>query len=254
MKLTRTLGIAAVALAGALAMFPSEAAAAPSYSCKRDKQLDVAMQFAITEQAAGRVHVSAYGGSDKSTVVAPSEWRVYNAAGTKIDHFPKALTIWVSMNMFKETNIDGLEPGATYTIELASKDFCNNVKTVRKTITMPAADGESVAPELSAPGLVSIGLTSFTNVLNFSTEDESGTRQVSVVISGNMIADWVYANGVSVRWWTNDYPDDNSQSVLEGPQYYVAIPDQYKGQAHQVEVVVTDVNGNQSTTSAMLGL
>ena len=254
MKLIRALGVAAVATVGVVAMFPSQASAGPAYSCRKDKQLDVAMQFAVTEQAAGKIHVSAYGGSDKSTVVTPHEWRVYNAAGAKIDYFTKALMVWVSMNMFKETNIDGLEPGGTYTVELASKDFCNNVKTVRKTVTMPAAGGDAQSPELSDPGLVSIGMSSYTNVLNFNTEDESGTRQVSVFVSGNKIADYVYANGVSVRWWTNDYPDDNSQSTLEGPYYYVPIPDQYKGQTHQVEVVVTDVNGNQSTTSANLGL
>ena len=252
MKVTRSVGIAAVAL-GVATMFPSQASAGPSYSCKRDKQLDVAMQFAVTEQAAGKIHVSAYGGSDKSTVVTPAEWRVYNATGTKIDYFPKALMIWVSMNMFKETNIDGLEPGATYTVELASKDFCNNVKTVRKTITMPPAGNDAQAPELSAPGLVAIGMAGSTNVLNFTTDDDSGTGQVSVFISGDKIAEFVYDNGVNVRWWTNDYPDDNSQSTLEGPNYYVAIPDQYKGQAHDVEVVVTDVNGNQSTSNAVLG-
>ena len=253
MKVTRTLGIAA-ALAGAFAMFPYEAAAAPAYSCKRDKQLDVAMQFAVTEQSAGRVHVSAYGGSDKSTVVAPSEWRVYNAAGQKVDFFPKSIVVFVSMNMFKETNIDGLEPGATYTIELASKDFCNNSKVSRKTITMPAAGDDADAPELSSPDLVAVGLQTFTNLINFTTEDQSGVRQVSVYVSGNKIADYVYANGVNVRWWTNEYPDDNTQSTLEGPNYYVAYPDAYRGQGHQVDVVVTDVNGNQATTSAMLGL
>ena len=73
-------------------------------------------------------------------------------------------------------------------------------------------------------------------------------------IAGNKIADFVYANGVNVRWWTNDYPDDNTQSTLEGPYYYLAIPDIYKGQAAQVDVVVIDVNGNQSTSSAVLGL
>ena len=119
---------------------------------------------------------------------------------------------------------------------------------------MPAAGGDAQSPELSDPGLVSIGMSSYTNVLNFNTEDESGTRQVSVFVSGNKIADYVYANGVSVRWWTNDYPDDNSQSTLEGPYYYVPLPDQYQGQTPQVEVVVTDVTGTQSTTSANLGL
>ena len=171
MKLTGTLGVAAVALAGVFAMWPSQAFAA--YSCKRDKQLDVAMQFAVDVQGPGRVQVSAYGRSDKSTVVVPSEWRVYNAAGAKIDYFPKALVVFVSMNMFRETNIDGLEPGATYTIELASRDFCNNAKTVREAVTMPAAGTDAEAPELSEPGLVQIGLQSFTNVLNFLTEDES---------------------------------------------------------------------------------
>jgi|KBSMisStaDraftv2_1062788.scaffolds.fasta_scaffold120617_3 hypothetical protein len=253
MKLTRALGVAAIATIGVAAMFPTQASAGPSYSCKRDKQLDTAMQFAITEQAAGKLHVSAYGGSDKSTVVTPSEWRIYNAAGAKIDYFPKALMIWVSMNMFKETNIDGLEPGATYTVELVSKDFCNNAKSVSKTVTMPLSGNDAQPPDLSAPGLVAIGMAGSTNVLNFTTDDDSGTGQVSVFISGDKIADYVYENNVNVRWWTNDYPDDNSQSTLEGPNYYIAIPDKYKGGAHDVEVVVTDVNGNQSTTNAILG-
>ena len=42
--------------------------------------------------------------------------------------------------------------------------------------------------------------------------------------------------------------------MLEGPNYYVKYPTSYKGQYVLVEVDVTDVVGNVSTTSAWMVL
>jgi hypothetical protein len=248
-KLAASLVVSAIAFA----WFASPASAG-SYNCKADRKLDVPMQFTPLVDGDGRVHVSAFGGSDKSRYVAPSAWRVYNAANAQIDYFPKGMVVFVSMDMFKETNIDGLQPGGTYTIELDSVDFCNNVGVVKKSITMPSGTRESTPPVLSTPALVQVGLQSFVTELQFSVTDDSGVQQVSVFVNGAMIASYTYDNGVSLRWWTDYYPYDNTLSTLEGPNYYVAYPDAYRGHSAQVDVVVTDVYGNQSTKSALLNL
>src|SRR5262249_25456629 len=159
------------------------------------------MQFTALVEGDGRLHVSAFGGSDKSKYVAPSVWRIYDAANVPIDYFPKGMIVFVSMDMFKETNIDGLQPGATYTIELDSVDFCNNVGIVTKSVTMPSGTRETNPPVLTAPELIQVGLQSFVNELHFSVTDDSAVKRVSVLVNGNKIADYAYANGTNVRWW-----------------------------------------------------
>src|SRR4051794_39670889 len=85
----------------ALVAFASPAAAAKpaaggNTSCKGDKGLDVPMQFVVQVQSGGRVHVSAFGGSDKSGLVSPEHWRIYNASGALIDYFPRTNLVFVS--------------------------------------------------------------------------------------------------------------------------------------------------------------
>jgi hypothetical protein len=243
-----------LALALAYGGLSPDASAAAAYNCKSDRKLDAPMQFTAVVDGDGRVHVSAFGGSDKSRYVAPSTWRVYSAANALIDYFPKSMVVFASMDMFKETNIDGLQPGSSYTIELTSVDFCNNPGVVRKTMTLPPGYPEPTLPVLSAPTVAQVGLQSFGRVIQFSVTDDSGVQAVSVLVNGHEIASFVYGNGLSVRWWTDYYPYDNVLSTLEGPNYYVAYPDMYRGYSALVDVVVTDLHGNQATTSALLGL
>jgi hypothetical protein len=62
---------------------------------------------------AGRVHVSAYGGSDKSRYVAPSAWRLFNAANLhRIDYFPKGHDRVRLDGHVQETRIDGPAAGS----------------------------------------------------------------------------------------------------------------------------------------------
>ena len=84
--------------------------------------------------------------------------------------------------------------------------------------------------------------------------DETGLQNVSVSIDGNVVQTYTYENGVNFRWWFDNYPFDNSLSSLEGPCYYVNIPDSYKGQSHLVEVIAVDIYGHRTVTSAVLGL
>src|SRR3954453_16077170 len=95
-----------------LATFSSPAFAGGTYNCRNDKRVDVPIQFVIDVQSAGRVHVSAYGGSDRSTVLYPTGWTLSDAAGKQIDNFPKAPIVWTSSNMLKEANVEGLAAGA----------------------------------------------------------------------------------------------------------------------------------------------
>ena len=119
-------------LASILGMVSTAAFAGPTYNCKPDKKLDVAMQFVVDVQSAARVHVSAYGGSDRSNYVVPYYWRIYDSQGKRIEQFPRVPLVFVSLNMLSETNVEGLGPRESYTIELTSKDFCNNVGVAGK--------------------------------------------------------------------------------------------------------------------------
>ena len=234
-----------------VATFSSPAYAA--YNCKGDKQVDVPIQFVVAKQGAARVRLSAYGGSDKSGYVVPSVWRLYSG-GRQVDYFPKTNLVFVSKNMLKEANLDGLAPG-NYEIELTSLDWCNNARAVRQPLTIAVPSGDAVLPNLSTPTTVLVGLQSgqFSQI-QFELTDDSGIQRVTVSINGTIIKDYQYANGVAFRWWFELYPSDNTLSVLEGPYYYVNYADSYKGTYSYVEVVAVDVNGNESRQSAMLVL
>ncbi len=246
----------AVATLTALAVFASDAHAAKtsSYNCKSDRVVDSPIQFVVDEQSSARVHMSAYGGSDKSGLIYPMVWNLYDSTGKQVDYFPKALVVWTSSNMYKEANLEGLVPGSSYVIELVSQDRCNNQAMTRKAVTLPVASPEGTAPVLSVPSLVQVGLfQSFTEV-TFSVADDTGLQDVTVSINGTEVQHFAYGNGATYRWWFDDYPFDDSQSTLEGPNYYISYPDEFKGQAALVEVVAVDIYGNRSVTSAVLGL
>jgi hypothetical protein len=243
--------IAAAVLVSVTYSSPAHAA----YNCKGDKGLDVPMKFVAEVHGAGRLHVSAYGGSDRSGYVVPSVWRLYDSGGRQVDYFPKALVVFVSKNMLKETNLDGLVPGQSYTIELTSLDWCNRAGVSRQSVTMPAASGDANQPALSAPGAVAVGLQSGQfKQIQFSVTDDAGIQSVVVSVGGTAISQYMYGNNVTVRWWCDNYPLDGAQSVLEGPYYYVSYPDAYKSTYSYVEVVAVDVSGNESRQGAWLGL
>ena len=251
MNRLRKLGVGLIAAVAVLLMFSSHAYAARSgsYSCKSDKQLDSAKDFTIAVQSAGRVHVHAYGGSDKSGVVYPYMWKLYDASGKQVDFFPEGLLVFVSPNMLNETNLEGLVPGMAYTIELVSQDFCANMKAVRHSVTMPQAASELNLPALSKPTLVQFWGSASTE-LQFSVTDDTGVQSVEVYINGNLVSSDRYVGGASFRWWCDNYAADNAKSTLEGPCYYISYPDSYRGQYCLVMVVVADYFGNTSTTSA----
>jgi hypothetical protein len=235
--------------------FSSQAFAAPN--CRSDRKLDVPMQFAVDVQSAVRVHVSAFGGSDKSGWVLPlgyGAWRLYDSSGKQLSSFTTADLGFASNDMLKETNLEGLLPGTSYIIELASQDYCGNVGTFRKSVTMPGAASESNAPVVSTPTVVLVGFqTSVYKTLQFSATDDTGVRHVAVMINGTIVQEYDYSSGVTFRWWCNNYSLDSVQSTLEGPNFYVSYPATYAGPS-LVEIVVDDWFGNRSTTSAQLGL
>lgn len=226
-----------------------------STSCRRDKAVDVPIQVAVDVQSASRVHLSGYGGSDNSGVLYPTTWTLFDATGRQLDNFPKSLPVWTSSAMMKEANLEGLAPGASYTVALSSQDWCGNVGVVKKSLTMPSPDPEGNVPDLSNPSTVQTGLMGylFTQIF-FSVTDDSGLRSVTVSIDGTVVSAFEYGSGASFRWWFDDYPFDDTKSTLEGPNYYVTIPDSFKGGLHNVEVVVVDVYGNRTVESAVLAL
>jgi len=245
-----------VATLTALAVFASDAHAAKtsSYNCRSDRVIDSPIQFVVDVQSSARVHMSAYGGFDKSGLIYPMVWNLYDSTGKRVDYFPKALVVWTSSNMYKEANLEGLAPGGSYVIELVSQDACNNQGMMRKAVTMPVAPSEGTVPDLSVPSLVQVGLIGSFTEITFSATDDSGLQNVTVYINGTEIQRYSYGDGGTYRWWFDNYPFDNTQSTLEGPNYYISYPDTFKGQAALVEVVAVDIYGNRIVTSAVLGL
>jgi hypothetical protein len=157
--------------------WPSHAYAA---SCRGDRKLDVPMQFVVDIQSPARVHVSAYGGSDKSGWVIPlgyGAWRLYDSSGRQVSFFTSADLGFASNDMLKETNLEGLVPGMSHTIELASQDYCGNIATSRKTMTMPALRVEFNASAVSTPTVVLVGFqTAVSKTLQFSAADDTGIK------------------------------------------------------------------------------
>lgn len=253
MYFCRSLALALI-LTGAHVLIPRTADAA---SCNGDRKLDVPMRFNVDIQSASRVHVSAFGGSDKSGWVIPvayGGWRLYDASGQQVDFFTRADLGFASKDMLKETNIEGLVPGASYTIELISQDYCNNKGVFRQAVTMPSATAESNAPSVSALSLVQVGFMTGSSALRFSATDDSGIERVSIFINGVLAKEYRYADGVSFRWWCDEYPVDGVQSTLEGPNFYWKYPSSTYAGAATVDVVVEDVLGNQTVSSAQLYL
>jgi len=245
---------AAIVVAGTLAVLPRAADAA---SCNGDRKLDVPMQFNVMIQGPGRVHVSAFGGSDKTGWVIPvayGGWRIYNASGQQIDFFTRADLGFASVDMLRETNVDGLVPGASYTIELGSQDYCGNTGVFRRAVTMPTGTPESNRPAVSALDIVQIGFMSASPALRFSALDDSGIAHVSIYINGVLAKEYRYSETTGFRWWCDDYPIDTVKSTLEGPFFFWKIPTIYQGAAATVDVVVEDLFGNQTVTTALLYL
>jgi len=254
MNAWRSVCGAAACAAGLLLVIP---ASAEAQSCKGDRKLDVPMSFTLTIESAGRVHVSASGGKDKSGWVIPlgsGAWRLYDYAGRKLDQFSRASLGFASNDMMKETTIEGLVAGGTYTIEFASQDYCNNKGTFRQTITMPALQPETQAPTVSTPAIVRTGFLTYDQKIHFSATDDTGVARVAIFINGTLVNESRYTDNAGFRWWCDEYTLDNVTSTLEGPNTYYYYPSDYQGQACLVEIVVEDMLGNITTSQAELWL
>src|SRR5262249_13171788 len=159
-----------------------------AYNCKSDRRVDVPMDFAIRSESAFRIHLSAYGGSDKSGLVMPAvsgAWRVYDAAGKQLDYFSQAMVIGASSNMMRDTNLEGLVAVASYTIELTTQEACANKRSVKRSVLMPAAVSEANIPAVSTPTLVQTGGWGFSSMsLSFQVTDDSGIQDIEVFING----------------------------------------------------------------------
>jgi hypothetical protein len=179
---------------------------------------------------------------------------VYDAFGQQIDFFTRADLGFASTEMMRETNIDGFVPGASYTIELVSQDFCNNKGAFRRVVTMPNGPAETNAPAVSTLDVVQVGFLTGNPALRFSTLDDSGVAHVSIYINGVLAKEYRYSDATGFRWWCDDYPIDGTQSTLEGPIFYWKVPSIYQGAAATVDVIVEDLFGNQTVRTAQLYL
>jgi hypothetical protein len=172
----------------------------PSYaaSCKGDRKLDIPMQFNVITESAGRIHLSAFGGADKSGWVdigalGHRAWTIFDATGKELDFFLPSPLVFASTQMLKETNLEGLMPGASYKIRLASMDGCGNMGYVTQLVRMPESTPESVVPVVSSPELVSTGaLGSSSTVLHFSATDDTGIKRVEIYFNGSLMQEYRY--------------------------------------------------------------
>ena len=110
------------------------------------------------------------------------------------------------------------------------------------------------SPTVSTPTIAQVGFLTFNKQLLFSATDDTGLKRVAVYINGDLAVEYKYFDGLRFRWWFDPYTLDSVESTLEGPKFYVAYPDGYKGVYALVEIVVDDVFGNQTRTSAQLSL
>ena len=223
----------------------SPAMARPAYSCKRDKVVDVPMQFTATV-VGGRVELSASGGSDRSGWIAPSNngaWKVFDATGIQVTRFTEMLAGFATETL-KESNLEGLLPG-TYTIEFTTIDLCGNQGKSQRSVTVGAPAYESTPPviaDLQVVTLSYLGATAYS--LYFTATDNSGIRRVRAEADGSVLADYSYFNGTSYRWWTDFFPDDSTMTSVEGPTFYVGYDSALKGKCG-VRVIAEDLSGNQ---------
>lgn len=258
MKGLTRLPLVLTAFVAGVAALPTQADAGPrgtTYSCKRDKSVDAPMGFVFSGLTPVRLHASAVGGSDRSGVIKPVSWILHDASGEQVDSFPQSVLAWTSANMLKEVNLEGLEPGGSYTLALTSQDWCGNLAVVKQSLTMPPASPESTAPELSAPTTVRAGLMGYsTYLIHLDVTDNTGIAKVTVMVDGKTITELRYGRGAGYRWWFDEYLDDNTQSTLEGPSYYISYPDEYKGSQRAVDVEVEDAYGNKAVSSAVIPL
>jgi hypothetical protein len=242
-----------LSLAGAVALFlcASPALARPAYSCKRDKALEVPMQFNALVESGGRVHLSAYGGSDKSGWIAPynnGAWRVIDASGRQVTRFTESLLAFASTEMLKESTVEGLLPGA-YMVQLISIDLCGNQGQATRSITIPTATSEITQPviaDLQPMLLSSFGASAY--ALYFTASDDTAIKRVTVEVNGSVLADFTYFNGTTFRWWTDFFPEDGTNTAFEGPNFYVGYDSAYKGQCG-VRVTAEDLSGNQTVST-----
>ena len=228
---------------------------APSYNCRKDKVVDVPIQFRVTVHG-DRVRLSTYGGSDRSQVVVLYRWQILNKDNSQLDYFPKGiLAFGVSYDMLRETNLEGLVPGTAYQIDLTSQDLCGNSGTSRQTVILPPGNADASRPTVSVPTKTYTGALGyvFPNI-QFTATDDSGIREATVYVNGSPIQSYKYYDGVNFRWWTENYAADGVQSTLEGPFFLTPYPAAYQGQYVFVEIEVTDTSGNTTTTSAWMGL
>jgi hypothetical protein len=243
------------ALVVALVSFPSQAFAR-GYNCKSDKVVDKPMQLAVDIESAGRVHLSAYGGSDKSGWIAPynnGAWRVYDSSGKQLTRFTDSLFLFASTDLLRETYLEGLVPGS-YSIDLTSMDFCGNLGHSKGSFTIQTPVPEANDPAISDLQVVmvgSFGATAYT--LYFTATDDTGIKHLSVSVNGSPIAEFNYFNGTSFRWWTALYPADGTLTAFEGPSFSLMYPDAYKGQCG-VQVTGEDLFGNQFTATSQVCL
>jgi hypothetical protein len=157
-----------------LALSPSaRAAKAASYNCKSDRQLDIPMDFSSTLETPGRLHLSGFGGADKSNYVAPNiigAWRIYDAAGKQVTQYTDTMLLFASAQQLMEAYVEGLTPGS-YAVDLTSSDLCGNQGHTRRTLAVPAPGFEPNMPRISGPRVMqvsSLGATAW--VLNFSAQ------------------------------------------------------------------------------------
>jgi hypothetical protein len=238
-----------------IVLLASSARSSYAGSCKGDKKLDTPMKPTVTTQSAARVHLTATAGYDRTGGVVPIGWRLYDGSGTVLDYFPTTDLGFAWNSMLGETNLEGLTPQASYSIELVSRDVCGNTGTARQAFKLPAAASEIIAPSVSSPTTVLAGYGPWMfNYLYVTATDATGLQSLSVSINGTVIREYDYSNDTEFHWWCDDFPQDGVQSVYESPSYYINYPETYKGQYVLVEVVAVDTLGNRSVASSMLSL
>ena len=141
------------------------------------------------------------------------------ASGRPLDYFPKSILVRVSPQMVNEANLEALVPGASYVVELTSKDWCKQPGESQKAGHGARRSGrrQRAEPVRFRPGVDRAAVRWRAN--QFSLTEDTGIVDVEVYVSGTLLKQFKYGDLrqlslVVRRIPVRQYPVDGRRAVL----------------------------------------
>jgi hypothetical protein len=213
-------------------------------NCKKDKGLDQPIEIqSIDVQSPMRIHITAGGGWDASNgVVLPNWYEVIDESGTATN-VPSGIYVGDASDLL-DVHVEGMRPGATYTVRLHCQDLCGNTGySANYAVTMPDASGDATPPVATTPvaRTRSVFVATF-RVVSVEATDNTGVSRVEFYFEGALEHTLEVAGHPRL------------QLDGETPEYEWFVPDELSGRSGVVMVKTYDPAGNVTETSASVTL